>query len=379
MLNVGIIGIGNAGNQVALLGKKLINVDSVAINCSENDLKTLGDVIPTYTLGDAKGAGKNRNEAKESLRKSINDILRKEDFINFFGDKDVVYIVSSTGGGTGSGISPLFYEICSQIFPDVCIIIVAILPTLLEGLSTQANTLDYLTELYETLDKPRYMIYDNERLSNLPSHIMMQKINESIVRDIEIMECRYNTLTRFSSIDEKDMMTILGTPGRFAVASLYDIKEKDFDDKSIEDALIFEIKHNTHAELQRDGIVNRTGIITNLSETLSNMFNTHIPNVQEFIGAPVEEFEHIVVNEERRIPNHVFLIMAGLSKITDRIRKINERIEEIQEKQSALLDEDDVLKEKDLGELNKKREYRNNQSTQTSVNIDSIFSRFSKN
>lgn len=378
MLTVGIIGIGNAGNQVALLGKKMINVDAVAINCSENDLKTLGDTIPAYTLGDAKGAGKNRNEAKESLRKSINDILKKDEFINFFDDKDVVYIVSSTGGGTGSGISPLFYEICSQLFPDVCLIIVAILPTLIEGLSTQVNTLDYLTELYETLDRPRYMIYDNEKLSNLPTHVMMSKINMSIIADIEVMKCRYNTLTKFSSIDEKDMMTILGTSGRFAIASLYDIKEKDFDDKSIEDALIAEIKHNTHTELQRDGVVNRTGIIVNLSETMSDMFNTHIPKVQEFIGAPVEEFEHIVINEERKVPNNVILIMAGLSRITDRIRKINERIEEIQEKQNALKDDEDVLKEQDLGEINKKREYRNNQSTQTSVNIDSIFNRFSQ-
>ena len=60
MLNVGILGVGNAGNQVvahAFTQKKSISV--FALNCSESDLKTIPDGIPKALVGDGKGAGKN--------------------------------------------------------------------------------------------------------------------------------------------------------------------------------------------------------------------------------------------------------------------------------------------------------------------------------
>ena len=161
--------------------------------------------------------------------------------------------------------------------------------------------------------------------------------------------------------------------GKDAVYSV--LKEKDLDETTIEDLLINDIKTNTHSELQRDKVVRRTGVITNLSENINSTFNTHIPEIQEFIGSPVEEFEHIYVNSDRKMPNNVFLIMAGLSKINDRIHKINDRIEEIEEAQKGNDEEDDALSEQDVNKLNEKRNYRRS-SENSDVNLKDIFSRF---
>lgn len=332
MLTVGVVGIGNAGSQVAALAAESLSVPVLAINSSEQDLKTIPDTIPHVVIGDNKGSGKERNVAKLFLKEKIMDIINDEEKNKIF-SSEVLFIVSSTGGGTGSGTAILLANIIQEVYPNTKIIIIGILPTLKEALSTQLNSIEYMKELYGTLDGATYMLYDNDKMSKLPSTQMMLEINKAVVNDIDVIRGTYQHPTRFSSIDEKDAGNILSTKGRIVIASLMDLKEKDIDETTIEDLLIQQFKTNAHCELQRDKIVHRTGVISILSDRLNEKFDSHIPAVQSFIGTPVEEFEHIIINEDRHLPNHVFLIAAGLTQVNDRIRKINDRIEEIEELQ----------------------------------------------
>lgn len=341
MLKIGVVGLGNAGSQVAALAHEKLGVEVLVINSSEKDLQTIPSNIPNLLIGDTKGAGKERAAAQKFLKESIMGIIKDEEASKIF-NQEVLFIISSTGGGTGSGTSILLSNIVEEVYPNTKIIIVGILPTLKEALSTQLNSIAYMQELYQTLDGATYMLYDNDKLSKLPSTTMMQKINESIVNDIDVIRGTYQMPTRYSSIDEKDMGNIISTHGRIAIASLTDIKEKDIDEVSLEELLIQQFKTNAHCELQRDKIVHRTGVISNLSDRLNEKFDSHIPTVQEFIGAPVEEFEHIVVNEDRHLNNNIFLIAAGLTQVNDRIRKINDRIEEINELQKQREEESEL-------------------------------------
>ena len=77
MLTAGIIGIGNAGGQVASLALSE-NIDVTVMNSSENDLSTIPDNVLKFPLGDLRGAGKNRGEAKKFLKESIRKILEEE-------------------------------------------------------------------------------------------------------------------------------------------------------------------------------------------------------------------------------------------------------------------------------------------------------------
>lgn len=381
MLNIGVIGIGNCGNQVAKKAMEELGCDVLALNSSMNDLSTLPDSVPHMCLGDEKGAGKNRLEAKKFLKSSVIQMVGDESFKNFINGKDIIFIVSSTGGGTGSGMAPVLSKFIRQSFHDAdgkekAVILIGVLPKISEAYTTQVNTLEYLTELTENLDDPTYMIYDNERLSKEPTHIMMETINSSIVQDIKVLSGYYNTSTPFSSIDEKDMKMIVQTQGRLFIASLINIKEKDIDDETLEEFLIDQVKKNSHAEIDRNKIVARTGIITQLSESLNNQFDTHLTEVQKFIGSPVEEFEHIVINEERSVDNNIFLIMAGLSSINDRIHKVKDRIEEIEELQNNR-ESENALDGIDLQSMNAKRNYRaDNTDDAKKPDLDDIFSGF---
>ena len=381
MLNVGVIGLGNTGNQIASLAYEQLKIPVMAVNSSEKDLETINNNIPKKLISDAsgesKGAGKNRQLAKKYLKDSIMTFLSSEDVQDFVGDLDVLFIVSSTGGGTGSGTSLIMSSIIASMFVDVHVITIGVLPVMNEALSAHVNTLEYLNELYSTLDGQTYMLYDNDKYSGMPSYKMMNLVNEEVVKDIDVLRCTYNYTTKYDSIDEEDMRRLISFPGRILVARLEDIKERDLDKDSIEDLLIKKIKSNAHTEIQRDQKVIATGIIANLSEAVFSEFDNHIEKVRDFIGDPDHDFNHLYVNEERKMPNNVFLIIGGLSVINDRIAKISDRIEEIEQKQKTR-EEENSLNDLSVSELSQKvsSKDKSKKSSASNVDIAGIFSKF---
>ena len=381
MLNVGVIGLGNTGNQIAALAAEELKIPAMAINSSEKDLETIANKIPKILISDtegaSKGAGKNRALAKSYLKDSILSIISKEDVQTFISGLNVLFLVSSTGGGTGSGTALLMANIISSMFVDTHVIIVGILPVMSEALSAHVNSLEYLNELYGNLENQTYMLYDNDSLYNIPSYKMMDTINREVVKDIDVLRCTFNYTTKYDSIDEQDMKRLISFPGRIMVTRLEDLKERDLDKSSIEDLLISKIKNTNHVELQRDRKITATGIIVNLSEQVFNDFDNHIPAVREFIGDPDHDFNHLAINEDRKMPNNVFLIMSGMSQVNDRIQKISDRIEEIEERQK-IREEENQLDTLGITELSQKISSKDAKKTLDTDKVDlaNIFSKF---
>lgn len=381
MLNVGVIGLGNTGNQIAALAAEELKIPAMAINSSEKDLETIANKIPKIlisdTEGSSKGAGKNRALAKTYLKDSILSIISKEDVQKFISELNVLFLVSSTGGGTGSGTALLMANILSSMFVDTHVIVVGILPVMSEALSAHVNSLEYLNELYSNLENQTYMLYDNDSLYNIPSYKMMDTINREVVKDIDVLRCAFNYTTKYDSIDEQDMKRLISFPGRIMVTRLEDLKERDLDKSSIEDLLISKIKNTNHVELQRDRKVTATGIIVNLSEQVFSDFDNHIPAVREFIGDPDHDFNHLAINDDRKMPNNVFLIMSGMSQVNDRIQKISDRIEEIEQKQK-IREEESQLDTLGINELSQKISSKDAKKTVDveQVDLSNIFSKF---
>lgn len=377
MLNVTICGVGNAGSQTAAQAVDTLNIKGMCINTSSRDIDVVkSEKIKKILVGDESGSGKERTRAKKFLKDSIMKLIDDEECSAVF-DSDVLFIVSSAGGGTGSGMSIMLADIIGEVFPNTKIIIVGILPAITEALSGQLNAIEYMNELYTSLDGATYMLYDNDipTSNNCTEPEVFDSINSSIVHDIDVIRGTYQYPTRFSSIDERDMSNILSTRGRIVVASVENIKEKDVDKTPIEDMLINTIKNNNHAEFQRDRICHRTGIICNLSQNLMTGFDTQVTKVQEVIGSPVEGYSHVCVNTERDVPNSVYLIMAGLTQINDRIRKINDRIEEINERLKQVEDESE-LNAVNFSEMSSKIERRKVASDDGNVDLKGIFGKF---
>lgn len=381
MMKIGALGAGNTGNQIVTLAKERLDIPVIAINSSMKDLETLPEDVKKYRIADqdgmSQGAGKNRELAKKFLKDSIIKLLSDENVISFLVDLDICFVVASMGGGTGSGTAPIIMSILSQQFPDTLFILIGVGPVQQEALSAHVNTMEFLQEMYANLPNVRYMLYDNDNYSDMSSYKMMEKVNSEVVEDMKVLSGFFNIATKYDSIDKEDTLRLLSFPGRIAVARVEDIKEKDLDSATIEERLIQIIKKNAHMELQRDQKVMATGLITNLSSSMIEGFNNHIPRVHDLIGEPVHEFLHVGINADRKDTNSVFLIMSGLSAVNDKIAKISERIEEIEERQ-RIQEEQSALDAEKIGQLSSMISKNDGRKTQAeaNVNLEDIFSKF---
>jgi cell division GTPase FtsZ len=379
MLQVGIIGIGNAGNQVATLAANELKVPVIAINSSEKDLETVPDGITKKLISDAegksKGAGKDRRLAKSYLKDSIMALITADDVTEFLKKLDFLFVVSSTGGGTGSGVSPLLTSIINQAFPDLHTILIGILPVENEALDAHVNTLEYLNELYSEMPSQTYMLYDNDKFSGDSAYHILNKVNDEIVKDIDVLRCTYNYTTKYDSIDDRDMTRLISEPGRILVTRLDSFKDKECDNKTIEEMIIDQMKHSAHVETQRDKKVSLSGIIVSLTQPLMEEFNDNLVEVVKFVGEPNHGYKHIHLNDDRKADNFAYHIISGLTPINDKIRRISDRVEDIRSVQNKEIEES-ALDELNLSELTDSIADKVSENNATQVDMSAIFSKF---
>lgn len=333
-----IIGVGNCGSQVANLAERKYPdlFDSIYINTSESDLSMVsGKEELKFKIGDKdiiEGSGKNRAKMKEFLMKDIERILGDENLQEVIRAKKYGFIVTSAAGGTGSGAGPVLMEIMQQLFPDTNFILVGVLPQIGASLMEQGNTLEFLNELYNVLgEDTTYMIYDNEATSSMPPTKALEVVNENIVEDIRILTGIDNYPTAYESIDEADMESILTTPGRILVVRLTkNLTEKSMEDNNLSDMIVKAIKQSCHAETDRNKKVVRWGIITYFSDRVNSLYDPELTGLQDFIGTPIERFNHNAINESGKEPlNFMYLVASGLSPINDRVQRVTDRIEDL--------------------------------------------------
>ena len=372
MIKICTIGIGNCGNQISDLAMTMYQIPGIAINSSQNDLINIKN-ITKIILGDQKGSGKSRDEAKKFVKMHVRTLLEQEKFVNHISDHDIVFIISSIGGGTGSGMAPIVTDVLSRKFPDKKFILIGVYPPIGESLAAQQNSLDYLKEVHSFLPNVSYMAYDNNKFSNLPTPEMMQKINKEIVESIVVFRGDYFYATPYNSIDEKDLMNIVDAPGRLAVYILNNIKEKDFDNITIENGIINIIKNvSGNVELDRDKIVKKIGCVTNLNSKMNSMIDPNYSKIKELIGEPIEAFEHTYIAGDDET-NRFILILSGLSVPDDRLTKMVQRIE------SGLEELANVKESSVLGTMETKRikELRTQTMKSSSeFDIDDLFDKY---
>ena len=346
MLKIAVLGIGNAGGQVANVACAR-GFSTFCINSSEKDLDIINEEIPVFLLGDSEGAGKDRRVAKGFVKQYYKDLLKTEAFDSFMNSSDIVFIISSTGGGTGSGMSIILADILSKVYCNKVFINVGILPTLTDSIGAQRNTLEYMKEI-NSLGKG-YMLYDNNKYKHLTPSTYMNNINREIVDGLCYLRGDYSYKTKYGMIDDADMFKLLTVPGMLNVSMYENFLEKDMEDHVMLDSYITKImKNNGTCQLDKDRIIKRMGIIVNLSEDLSRYYSSAMEDFKTNVGEPLEVFEHYYLKDDDSIPNRLAVILSGLSIPDDRMQIIVQRIKEVEDalnkkKESSLLDSIDNM------------------------------------
>ena len=373
MLNIAVLGIGNAGGQVANIACAR-GFNTFCINSSEKDLDIIDENISVFLLGNSEGAGKDRRVAKSFVKQYYKDLLKTEDFMDFINNIDVVFIVSSTGGGTGSGMSVILADILSKVYVNKIFINIGILPTLTDSIGAQRNTLEYLKEI-KNLDKG-YMLYDNNKYKHLTPDAYMSNINSEIVDALCYLRGDYSYKTKYGMIDDADMFKLLTVPGMINISYYENFMEKDMDDKVMLDTFIPKImKTNGTCQIDKDRIIKRMGIIVNLSEDLSRYYSSGMEDFKSNVGEPLEVFEHYYLKEDESIPNRLGVILSGLSIPDDRIQIVVQRIKEVEDalnkrKETSILDSIDDMDDLHVNSLGVDRTRSCEQADVSEINFD---------
>lgn len=299
---IGFIAVGQAGGNIGKLLKDN-GFDVVFLNSSKGDLDTLNvDENKKYHISDGLGCAKDREVAKQVAKndfKNINEFIQKG-----LNDKELYYILFSSGGGTGSGISPTLAKIYSQAL-NKKVGIITILPSDKDTLQAQINSYECMKELVEIEDLCGFFILDNTK------NVNVEHINEKFVNMFtKIFEYKKYETSR-GNIDEAEILKLLETKGAINIATC---KNEESTKKLIEN-----IKNNIFADCEKDSKIKYLGLSKGMKFE-EDLFKSEI-------GKYLDKFENI--NKE-----YTLAILSGLTIPFTRINQINKKI--IAEKETII-------------------------------------------
>ena len=324
MLLTGVIGCGNAGSQVADLAQTE-GFDCFIINSSIRDMSNVHFTQERMALiGDGRGVGKNRAKSLENLKMCIKQqIVNAKVFKDFMENKEVIFIVSSTGGGTGSGLAPSLLNILQRMYTNTKFILVSILPTDAESFDTLENTVGYMKELSNL--NCTYMSYDNNKASTING---LQEINKQIVEDFKVIRGDYIEDSNTDAIDENDMRQIISVPGRLVIGRVENIDSADLVNELLKDS----ITNNNYSTDIDDKGVSVYGVMSSLNTQLAAKFDSNILNIRRELGEG-----RLFKNVTRGTTNKVAVIANGLKMFT---KRINDLVDTVYEMKEAMMDQE---------------------------------------
>jgi len=167
-VKIKVIGVGGGGgNIISELSKKLKDfssnkVDFVAVNTDNQALGALNKKVKTFVFGQKLTFGLGTGRDVSVGEKAAKDDAEK--IKNLFSDgKDLYIIVSSLGGGTGTGASPVFSKIASQM--NLMTLGIFTLPFSFEGKKKMDTAWSAIEEMKSHLNA--YMVLPNEKIFGL--------------------------------------------------------------------------------------------------------------------------------------------------------------------------------------------------------------------
>ena len=318
-IKVGVVGIGNAGGQVAMAAIRN-GYDGIVLNTSLKDLddKVLGDKVPALKIGDGRGSGKTRENAMALLKTNgnatIKEILTHPRFRGVVETADVVFVLFSTGGGTGSGIGPFMTETLRKAYKGKLIISYGILPTLNESALAQANMIACVNEM-ATGNGP-YMLAGLKYYENLTMEKAYEKIAADMVKRMNVIRGDYFHMSSAGMADERDLLTVISESGYMCIQMIEGLVETNMT-QTLQGYLVNEFK-NSMVPCQHDGVVSMNLIVANVPIQFEDPLKTGDFNeLNAYVGEPKGTFSNYAPDPMRASAD-VMCISSGMSIPMDR-------------------------------------------------------------
>ena len=328
-----ICGVGNAGNQLVECAYKNGFENVFAVNSSSRDMDNdvLNANINCFLIGNnARGAGMNRNAAKELFKMNFRQLFDNMKFKQMCDESDIIVIGCSTSGGTGSGASPIIVKALKQLYPTKTVIFYGILPRLSSSDVELSNAAACVSEI-EDLNKGDlalgipYMLADLNYYEGISNEVAYVKVVEKMINDIRVITGDYLHYSKYRMIDENDMKVITSPAGLMSVYMIDNVTQQMIDKKSIQSMLIKQIKHSPAVEIARDGLIDQMAFIYSVPEDMMDGAKSgDYTEITNYVGRPLGVFENYAV--VRGGIAQVILIVSGQSYPIGKMSMINDII-----------------------------------------------------
>ncbi len=330
-LKVFCCGAGNAGSQFIDAAYKAGFKDVFCINSSSRDMDNdvLNANIPCFLVGsDGRGAGMNRNAAKELFKMNYRHLFENQKFVQYCEESDVIVVGTSCSGGTGSGVSPIVVKAIKQMYPNKIVMFYGILPRLTGSDVELSNAMACVAEI-EELNKSGlgipYMLADLNYYEGISNEVAFVKVVEKMVTDIKVIAGDYLNYSKYRMIDENDMKVITSPAGYMSIYKIDNITQQMVDKESIQSMLIKQIKHSPAVEIARDGLVDQMAFIYSVPEDMGDSAKSgDYAEINNYVGRPLGIFENYAI--VRGGTAQVILIVSGQSYPVGKMTTINEII-----------------------------------------------------
>ena len=290
---IGFVAIGQAGGNIGqLLEKKGYSV--LYLNTSKEDLETIKDGKYKYHITGGEGCNKDRHKAKKLIVDDFNNILTKiDDTVK----TDMLFVIFSAGGGTGSGAGPMLTDMLVSEGREVGVI--TIVPAMTESLKTQVNAYECFQELVNIENSGNCFILDNEKSKDKLT------INAIFVNALcAFLDIPNKYHSKKGNIDIAEIMESLKAHGMACVSQFPDT----------EVAKLVDQDKNIYAPMESDKVIKYITISAN--ESLANM-----QDITTVYGEPWDVFRAYS-------PKESIMLMSGLSYPVNRLDKIHHKVED---------------------------------------------------
>ncbi len=228
-VKIKVIGVGGGGgNIIAELLKKLKDfsfqkVEFVAVNTDAQALKSLPKTLKTFPFGHklTRGLGTGR-DVEIGERAAKEDIEKVKQL--FSDDKDLYIIVSSLGGGTGTGATPVLTKIADEM--GLSTLGIFTLPFAFEGKKKMDMSLKALEKIKDNLNA--FMVLPNEKIFTLTKEEVsfadsLNLLNDRLAESLEgLLRTIYSP--GLINIDWADIKTIMEGKKKIAYLNFCKVK-----------------------------------------------------------------------------------------------------------------------------------------------------------
>lgn len=327
---ISFLGLGQGGGNIADKAASL-GFYSASINFSQRDLDSLEYIEENLRLKlvGSEGIGKQRGEAISLMNNNWDLALNfvKENFSH--SSIEIIFVPFATGGGSGSGISPVLLQMLTESMTDKVFVAIPIIPDKQESFIAQKNCLETFEDL-STLDICILPI-DNDKakstMSNIGKNLLYTSTNEYVINMIEKLVAYTEKHSKYGVLDKKDLKNIFKTSGLCTITETELIGLSNKFEIS-EHGIISNIKEswvNTlFADIEFDQIL-CSGFIFDGQEKLMELIN--IKDIYASFGnkMPISLYEGYYNKENG---GKVITILSGLSWCNKRLKEIDQIIME---------------------------------------------------